>query len=30
LTRGLQDRVGGCTLTAFNSPTVSEHPRVIP
>ena len=30
LTRGLQDRVGGCTLTPFNSPTVSEHPRVIP
>lgn len=30
LTRGLQDRVGGCTLTACNAPTVSEHPRVIP
>ena len=30
LKRGLQDRVGGCTLTPFNSPTVSEHPRVIP
>ncbi len=30
LTRGLQDRVGGCTLTAYNTPTVSEHPRVIP
>lgn len=30
LTRGLQDRVGGCTLTPLNSPTVSEHPRVIP
>ncbi len=30
LTRGLQDQIGGCTLTAFNDPTVSEHPRVIP
>ena len=30
LTRGQQDNVGGCTLTPFNSPTVSEHPRVIP
>lgn len=30
LMRGLQDQIGGCTLTAFNSPTVSEHPRVIP
>jgi len=30
LTRNLTDRVGGCTLTAYNTPTVSEHPRVIP
>lgn len=30
LTRNLTDRVGGCTLTPFNAPTVSEHPRVIP
>ena len=30
LTRGLQDHIGGCTLTPFNAPTVSEHPRVIP
>ncbi len=30
LTRGLQDHIGGCTLTAYNTPTVSEHPRVIP
>lgn len=30
LTRGLQDHIGGCTLTPFNSPTISEHPRVIP
>lgn len=30
LTRGLQDQIGGCTLTAYNTPTVSEHPRVIP
>ncbi|HQE82555.1 MAG TPA: hypothetical protein PLM14_06110 [Candidatus Hydrogenedentes bacterium] len=30
LVRGLQDHVGGHTLTAYNDPVVAEHCRVIP